>query len=240
MINLSTELVHTGSGDIFTTSVKVAEYLEVPHKFLIKTIERVIKKNEESKGGQVTPTFDQKFIKTVTVNKQKRAYDTYDMNEQAFMKLVMNLWQYKKAFEIQSIFVRAFFQMRKVLQEHTNASWIEARNNGKVERLAETAVIQKFVEYATEQGNTKAKFYYSTLTNLTYKALELMKCETPIRELLNSIGLQYLAELERQVQYELDKWMNEGLNYKHIYANTKDRIERYCEFIPKQVQLKLS
>lgn len=91
MINLSTELVHTGSGDIFTTSVKVAEYLEVPHKFLVKTIERVIKKNEESKGGQVTPTFDQKFIKTVTINKQKRAYDTYDMNEQAFMKLVMNL-----------------------------------------------------------------------------------------------------------------------------------------------------
>jgi uncharacterized protein (DUF952 family) len=85
------------------------------------------------------------------------------------------------------MFVEAFMHMKRVLQEHTNASWIEARQTGKVSRLAETDTIQEFVEYATKQGNTKAKFYYSTLTNLTYKALELMKCETPIRDLLNNI-----------------------------------------------------
>lgn len=237
-MQLSTELVHTGKWDIFTTSVKVAEYLEVPHKFLIKTIDRLIKKIE-SEGDQTTPTFDQKFVETVTVNKQKREYRTYDMNEQAFMKLVMNLWQYKKAFEIQSIFIKAFFQMRNVLQQHTNASWIESRETGKIERLAETDTIKDFVDYAEKQGNTKARFYYSTLTKMTYKALELVNCETPIRDILNSVWLQYLAELERQVQYELQDGMKNWLDYKHIYANTKERITRYCDFIPKRVQLKI-
>jgi hypothetical protein len=74
---------------------------------------------------------------------------------------------------------------------------------------------------------------------MTYKALELVNCETPIRDILNSVWLQYLAELERQVQYALQDGMNEWLDYKHIYANTKDRIIKYCEFIPKRVVLTL-
>jgi hypothetical protein len=161
------------------------------------------------------------------------------MNEDAFMKLIMNLWRYDKADEIQNIFIRAFRSMRKIIQEHSNASWIEARDIWKVERLAETDKIREFVEYATKQGNTKAKYYYSLLTNMTYKALELINSETPIREILNRVWLCYLAELERQVCYELEKWMDDWLDYKHIYANCKERIIRYCEFIPSNVQLKL-
>jgi len=85
------------------------------------------------------------------------------------------------------MFINAFSEMKNIIQEHTNTSWIEARETGKTERLAETDKIRQFVDYATEQGNTKAKYYYSLFTNMTYKALELVNCETPIREILNRV-----------------------------------------------------
>lgn len=234
-MQLTTELVHTWKWDIFTTSVLVAEKLEVPHTNLIRTIDKIVKKYPSHQRG----TSDIKFIETTTINKQKREYRSYDMNEPAFIKLVMNLWKYEKAEIIQDLFIKAFFHMRNVLQQHTNASWIEAREVWKQERLAETDTIKDFVDYAEKQGNTKARYYYSTLTNLTYKALELVDRETPIRDILNSVWLQYLAELERQVQYALQDGMKEWLDYKHIYANTKERIIKYCEFIPKRVVLTL-
>lgn len=152
----------------------------------------------------------------------------------------MNLWRYEKADIIQNMFINAFSEMKNIIQEHTNTSWIDARKTGKIERLAETDKIKEFVEYATKQGNTKAVYYYSLFTNMTYKALELVNSETPIREILNRVWLAYLAELERQVCYELEKWMSEWLDYKHIYANCKDRIIRYSEFIPERVQIKIN
>lgn len=240
-MKLSTELVFTWQGDIFTTSVLVAEKLEVPHLKIVNVIEKILERRKKY-PPLADSTFSekwQKFIETTTINKQKREYKSYDMNKKAFMKLIMKIDKYEKAEIIQDMFIDAFENMVSILQEHSNSSWIEARETGKVERLAETDKIKQFVDYATEQGNTKAKYYYSLFTNMTYKALELVNCETPIREILNRVWLAYLAELERQVQYELEKWMNEKLDYKHIYANCKDRIIRYCEFIPSNVQIKL-
>jgi len=236
MILLSTELVHAEKGEIYTTSVKVAEYLEVPHKFLVKTIDKLVKKIE-SKGGLPTPTFSQKFIETTTINKQKREYRTYDMNEPAFQKLVMNLWQYKKAFEVQDIFVQAFFHMRNILQQHTNTSWVETREAWKIQRIAETDKIKEFVEYAKAQGSTQANYYYANITKMTYRALELLNHDRPIREILSRIGLTYLAVAEDQVIMNLEKGMKEWLHYKEIYAMTKVNLEKFCDFLPEQTKM---
>jgi phage regulator Rha-like protein len=65
----------------------VAEKLEVPHKVLVQTIERILEKY----GHRGASTFGQIFVETTTINKQKREYKSYDMNEDAFMKLIMNL-----------------------------------------------------------------------------------------------------------------------------------------------------
>lgn len=237
-MKLYTDLVFTGQWDIFTTSVLVAEKLEVPHLKIVNVIERILERRKKY-PPIADSTFSQKFIETTTINKQKREYKSYDMNKKAFMKLIMKIDKYEKAEIIQDMFIDAFENMLNILQEHSNTSWIESRNNWKIERLSETDKIKEFVEYATKQGNTKAKYYYSLFTNLTYKALELVNCETPIREILNRVWLAYLAELERQVQYELEKWMNEKLDYHEIYSNCKYRIIRYSEFIPSNVQIKL-
>ena len=116
-----------------------------------------------------------------------KTYKSYNLNEQAFIILVMNLSNYDKARTVQLMFVKAFWNMRQILQEHLSASWIEARASGKVDRIDETDKIKEFVEYATKQGNSKASFYYSSFTKMTYKALELVNSETPIREILNRV-----------------------------------------------------
>ncbi len=237
---IETELVQVKNWEIFTTSKIIAEKLEVPHLRILNTIEKIIQKNKDLGVAGKTPKFEEKFIETEFEHwKTKIKNKMILLNEPAFTRFIMNAWNYDKAYIIQTSFIQAFFHMKKVLQEHTNASWIEARQEWKIDRKAETDVIKKFVEYATEQWSTKAQFYYKHITNMTYKALELVNQEKPIRDLLNRIWLQYLAEVERQATYALEEWMEKELPYKYIYDLAKERVEKYCEFIPKKVELKL-
>lgn len=182
---METELVFTGQGDIFCDSMKIAEHLEVPHTKLLRTIDRLVERKKQWTDGAIVNS--QKFIETEFRNKQGRTYKKYNLNEPAFIKLVMQLKGYKKAEIVQDMFVEAFMNMKKVLQQHTNTSWIEARESGKVHRLEETDKIKEFVEYATAQGSTQAKYYYANITKMTYRALELLNHDRPIREILSRI-----------------------------------------------------
>jgi phage regulator Rha-like protein len=85
---MDTELVFTGNGDIFCDSMKISEKLDVPHKDLLRTIEKILKKKQCADQHLVN---SQKFIETQFTNKQGRTYKKYDLNEPAFIKLVMQL-----------------------------------------------------------------------------------------------------------------------------------------------------
>jgi phage regulator Rha-like protein len=87
-MEISTELVHTKRGEIYTTSILVSEKLEVPHNKLLRTIERVIK-DYNFHTPPVSTEFQ--FIETTFTTKMNKTYKSYDMNEQAFIVLVMNL-----------------------------------------------------------------------------------------------------------------------------------------------------
>ncbi len=232
-MQLSTELVHTGRWDIFTTSVLVAEKLEVPHKVLIQTIDRILEKY----GHHGASTFWQKFVETVTVNKQKRKYRSYDMNEQAFIKLVMNLGRYDKAEIIQDLFITAFFRMRELLLQHKNTEWINARDCWKEQRKIETDTIKEFIEYAKKQWSESADKYYMHFTTATYRALDILHTDRPVRDILNRIWLTYLTVAEDQVVQAIREWMSQWLHYKEIFQNAKQRLVKMAEILPDQTKL---
>ena len=231
---METELVFTGWNDIYCDSMKIAEKLEVKHADLLRTIKKIIKRKQVA-GERIVNS--QKFIETEFTNKQGRTYKKYNLKEPAFIKLVMQLKGYEKAEIVQDMFVEAFMNMKKVLQQHTNTSWIEARESGKVHRLEETDKIKEFVEYAKAQWSTQAQYYYANITKMTYRALELLNHDRPIREILSRIWLTYLAVAEDQVIMNLEKGMNEWLHYKEIYAMTKANLEKFCDFLPEQTKL---
>ena len=235
-IMLKNKIIEVKNKECFTTSKIVADKLEVPHKVLVKTIDKILLK---SSGTTVPLKFSQKFVETTFINTQKAKYRWFFINEPWFSKLVMNLSRYKKAEIIQNEFIEAFFKMKEVLNNQSNASWLEKREQGKLTRQAETDVIKEFVDYATKQWSKSAKLYYMNITKLTNKALELLiqvKWWTPIRDLVSINQLWIISSLDDRAMKAIQDWMDQELPYKYIYTYAKEEVNKLAEaldFTPK-------
>jgi Rha family phage regulatory protein len=232
---MKNELVHQIKNDFFTNSLIVAENLEVPHNDLLKTVKRTIKMNEKTIGFKT-----ECFLESSFTNKQGRNYPMYEMNEDAYMLLAMQLSRYPKAFLVQKAIIKAFRSMALALQNQQNISWIEARKEGKNIRLSETDVIKEFVDYATKQGSTSAKMYYMNITKLTNKALEFMmqdKTGVPIRDLSSLDNLGFIMILDKMAKDSIIHGMKEKMHYKDIFQLCKAKINQLAEvlvFNPKK------
>lgn len=234
---MKTDLVHKIKNDFFTNTLIVAENLEVPHKDLLRTVERLLERTKKQCAGQHIV-----FIESSFTNKQGRTYPMYEMNEDAYMLLAMQLSQYEKAFQVQVAIVKAFRSMAIALNNQQNISWLEARQNGKIERVAETDIIKEFVEYATNQGGTSAKKYYMNVTKMTNKALEFMiqdKTGVPIRDLSSLDNLGFIMALDKRAGHAIEYGMNEKWHYKDIFQYAKAEVNKLADvlvFNPKKLK----
>jgi len=225
---MKTELVISKSNDVYTNSLLVSEKLEVNHKDLLRTIEKIVKKQCATQHIKNS----QKFVLSSFTNKQNRTYPMYEMNEQAFTKLVMNLSGYAKAEEIQDMFIEAFFRMKNALLQHQNISWIEKRQETKQIRSEEMNVVKDFVEYATIQGSTQAHRYYGNITKMTNKALELLiqsKHGTPIRDLASVMELGFIQVVDNRAMQAIKNGMEKKYPYKEIYVIAKDEVNKLVD-----------
>lgn len=241
---LKNEIVEVRKWECFTTSKVIWEKLDVPHLRVIKIIERILEKQEKiywkSSIQNCTLKNSQKFIVTEFENKQKAKYKWYLINEPAFVKIVMNLWSFDKAFLVQDEITTAFFKMKEVLQNQSNNSWIEARNNWKTLRWEETDVIKQLVEYA-EKERWKPLSYplYSTYTQMTNKHLQfIVDCKEgkPIRDLSWVRDLWFIMIVDDRCKNAIIDWMNRKMPYKEIYKYTKKEVSTLVEtldFKPK-------
>jgi len=228
---MKNELVFTQRGEVYTSSKIVADKLGVVHKDLLRTIERIIERQNYS-GLNSTLKFPQKFIEGTFTNKKGRTYKCYYMNEQAFMKLVMHLSGYAKAEIVQDQFIEAFSLMKQALLNKHNASWLEKRKQTKITRREETDVIKEFVEYATKQGSKNAKMYYQNITKMTNKALELLiqtKEGKPIRDLATVTELGFIQVVDHRAMLAIKDGMERQLPYKEIYRYAKDEVNKLVD-----------
>jgi Rha family phage regulatory protein len=226
---MKTDLVHKIKNDFFTNTLIVAENLEVSHKDLLRTVERLLERTKKQCAGQHIV-----FIESSFTNKQGRTYPMYEMNEDAYMLLAMQLSQYEKAFQVQVAIVKAFREMAIALVNQQNVSWIEARKSGKIARVAETDVIKDFVEYATAQGSKSAKMYYMNITKMTNKALEFIiqdKTGTPIRDLTSLENLGFIIALDKRAANAIAHGMAENMHYKDIYHYAKDEVNKLADVL---------
>jgi Rha family phage regulatory protein len=233
---MKNKLVHQIKNDFFTNTLIVAENLEVPHTNLLRTVRDVIGKLEKQPSHQSIVFFESSFT-----NKQGRSYQMYEMNEDAYMLLAMQLSQYDKAFQVQMAIIKAFRLMAIALVNQQNVSWIEARQKGKIERVVETDIIKEFVEYATKQGSQSAKMYYMNITKMTNKALEFMiqdKTGVPIRDLSNLDNLGFIIALDKRAGSAIEHGMVEKMHYKDIFHYAKAEVNKLADvlvFNPKSI-----
>lgn len=234
---MKNELVHQIKNDFFTNTLIVAENLEVPHTNLLRTVRELISKvKNDPSGARVV------FIESSFTNKQGRSYQMYEMNEDAYMLLAMQLSNYEKAFSVQVAIIKAFRSMAIALINQQNVSWIEARQTGKIARVAETDIIKEFVEYATNQGSQSAKLYYMNITKMTNKALEFMiqdKTGVPIRDLTTLDNLGFIMALDKRAGSAIEHGMKENMHYKDVFAYAKAEVNKLADvliFKPKSLK----
>jgi len=245
-----TDLVFKKRRDVFTSSVIIANELEVEHKDLVRTIEKLI--NFLCAGSPVEndgifelnrysgDRYKMKFIKTTYKNKRGREYKSYDMNRPAFMKLVMQLGRYKKAHKVQNSIIQAFFGMEDMLLNIKNKNWLETRNETKAIRGEYTDIVDEYIKYAVEQGSTFYKnnpqFAYSNFTKVTNKALTTIASHPlgkPIRDYLNKYELIQLSYMESTTIQLIEIGMEEGAHYKVIYERVKVALKEIADFYNK-------
>lgn len=225
------DLIYTKKGEVFADSRLVAEKFNKRHIEVMRKIDKLLEDVSEIKGVN----FDTlKFIKQIA-DYRGQAYEYYEMNREAFSLLVMSFTG-KKALEWKGRFNKAFYQMEKMLiQEFSNKQneeWIGQREQSKLSRREETDIIKQFVDYATAQGSTQAKYYYKHITNATYKCLGLIQFQRPkLRDTLNMMELNQLISAEATARNSLIRYMESGENYKVIYDLVKEDLDRLADLI---------
>lgn len=168
-----------------------------------------------------------KFFTSSYTNNRGKKYPKFEMNEQAYMKLAMQLKGYEKAEIVQDMIIEAFSIMKEALLNHKSAEWLESRTNLKAIRRTETDIIKQFVDYATEQGSKNAQMYYINITKMTNKALEFLvqvKQGAPIRDLFNLEQHFFIGILEHRASEAIKFGMQEQMFYKDIYKYAKNEV----------------
>lgn len=216
------ELVILKNEQALTDSITVSELFGKRHDNVLRIIDNLVE------------TLPKNGERSLFIQSRRKADDgqfhrVYFMNRDGFSLLVMGFTG-KKALEWKLKYIEAFNAMEKIISEKLTAEWIETRRQGQLDRRNETNVIQKLVEYAKEQGSEHANMLYMTYTKLANKMVGITDRETATNAQLND-----LSTMERLITKVVIDGMNEGLNYKDIYKNSKERLETVYGWLPKEV-----
>ena len=222
------ELVYLKKDEMLTDSLKVAEIFQRRHDDVIKSVEKLIERNEEaSKDNRIFSDISRQFIKTRYKDEQGRWQTKYMMNRDGFSLLVMGFTG-KKAHEWKLKYIEAFNKMERIIMEKQTSVWLETRQQGKLIRKDETNVIQKLVEYAKEQGSTHADMLYMTYSKLANKMAGITN-----RDQATILQLNDLSTMERIIAKVVIDGMSKGVYYKDIYKQSKERLETVSGWLEK-------
>lgn len=225
------KLVELKKGEICTTSLKFAEEFCINHTHVLEKIRKLTIEY---------PMVKNQFIEDTFTNDRNRDYTFFWMTRDGYLTLIMNTGARGKSvkllFEKKQLFIQAFNEMEKlILKKQTNENnleWKKTREQGKNIRLELTDQIKDFVDYATKQGSKNANMYYSNITKMQYKALDLLQQKSPkIRDTLDLLELNQLLLAENIAKKTIKKCMVEQMHYKEIYLLTKQAVENFAKVV---------
>lgn len=210
------ELVEVRKDDIFTNSKVIAEGTGNQHH----AVQQIIQKYEEdiSDFGQVA--FEMRAVKYDRGTNQEKVYL---LNEEQATFVITLLRNSKVVVKFKKELVRQFYVMRRFLIEKQSKLWNDTRLACKENRLKETDVIKLLAEYAKEQGSSHSDKLYLIYTKLANSVVSGKRDDLTVSE-LNTLTL-----VESIIKQTIEIDMSMGMNYKDIYQDCKDRIEKFAE-----------
>lgn len=232
---MSDILVTIQDDDVYTNTLIMSKGFGIEHRSILKMIKRY--KSEFEQAGVLRPS----GTKRITTKKGGRPTEEVNLNEIQALYLGTLLANTEKSrkfkYQLASEFVRQRKVLMKLITQKQNAEWLEKRNSGKIERRLCTDVIQKFVQYAIDQGSKSAEKYYMALTKMENSSLfNLEYIELGIenlREALSGFALDALKMADVVVGKAIEEGMEKGMHYKNIYKFAKDRVETFAQAIGK-------
>lgn len=210
------ELVEVRRDEVFTNSKIIAEGTQVKHH----AVQQIISKYESDfkEFGQVA--FEMRAVKYDRGTNEEKVYF---LNEEQATLLMTYMRNSEITRKFKKELVRQFYTMRRFLLEKQSKLWTETRQANKENRLKETDVIKLLAEYAKEQGSTHSDKLYLTYTKLAKRVIG------GNRDYMTASEINNLTLVESIIRQTIQIDMSMGMNYKDIYKDCKERIERFME-----------
>lgn len=229
---MDSQLVVLKDSEPVTTTLVIAEGMNVQHPAVIKLVKKYQKLFEEKGNG----TFQFSNLKSTGGRPELFAF----LNEENAAFLITLMRNSEKVIEFKSKLTKEFVKQRRFISElymqKKNAEWIEQRKRGIVLRKEETDIIQEFVDYAVSQGSQHAQCYYMNISKMENKALFFISEKYPnLRNIMDNAQLVTISAADQIVVKALRDGMAEKLNYKDIYQKAKDAVETFAGIIGKSV-----
>lgn len=208
---MNKEIVYLRKDDAFTDSLVIAEATNNQHESLI----RLIRQHQErlEKFGKIE-------FSDLKSEKRGRPKKYCLLNEPQATLLISFLDNSDIVADFKVELVKKFFEMRKFIAERHTKEWIETRRQGKLARKDETDEIKKFIEYAIAQGSNHSSWYYKAFSELADKMCGI---KPKHRDDATTMQLNNLAIFENIILQIIKHDLKEGIPYKQIYQNCKER-----------------
>lgn len=220
------QLVRIENNHVFTTTLIIAEGVNLEHRAVMKLLDTHINR----------PSFSalEMLKKRASGSGKPTRYAELSEQQSAFLITLMRnsdiVVNFKESLSIE--FVRMRESIQKIATQQTNEQWINQRDSGIIPRRLETDVIKLFIEYAINQGGSikGCKRYYQNLSKMENKALFIIEQKYKnLRNILGITELQSIQQADYIVSKALQDGMNDKLHYKDIFKLAKSRVEMFAE-----------
>lgn len=147
----------------------------------------------------------------------------YQLNEQQATLLMTYLDNTEIVRNFKKELVRQFYAMRQFIFEKQTKGWIQAREQGKITRKAETEKLSGLLEYARKQGfDHEDRMLYINYTRLANKICGIYDRNNATIEQLSN-----LTVAENIILHCVQVGIEEEKHYKDIYQDCKKRLEMF-------------
>lgn len=215
-------LTQLNGKEIQTHTLIVSNVSGKPHKVVLKAVKNLKEIDDDDRLNFVPIFYNDSYGR-----KQKM----YSMDRRSFSILAMGFTG-KKALKWKHIFYDAFEKMERTLLNRQNASWQQARIEGKQSRFKLTEAIKRLVELAKANGSKNADKYYISITNMIYKQVfNLKKVPDRFRDNLNENELYQLELVEWKIAEWLNKSIDKCLDYHEPFPEIKSKLKNLVAVI---------
>lgn len=225
------ELVFLKNEQALTTSLKVAEKFEKPHKDILEKIRFLA---AEISATKLEDNYSPQFWEQTYTDTRGKTYPMFLMNRDGFTEIVGNL-NGKKAREWKRKYFAAFNAMEAALAERQSEQWKLMRGATKDSCKELNDVIHELYLFAKANGRTatEEKFFmnFYKLMNKTLGINPKSRDKLPIWKLFDIDRLQFMAKTV------IKGLLAKGEDYHLPYKKCKENFESYARiaFIPQRL-----